>query len=55
MVGDREHDISGAAKAGVSSIGVLYGYGDLQELKQAGADYIVDRPEKILRIVSRPI
>ena len=41
MVGDREHDIIGASKFGIDSIGVLYGYGDYNELKNAGATYIV--------------
>jgi len=38
MIGDREHDIIGAKKNGVASIGVLYGYGSREEL--AGADHI---------------
>ncbi len=41
MVGDREHDIIGAKKTGMESIGVLYGYGSREELASAGADYIV--------------
>ena len=41
MVGDREHDIAGAKKAGLTSVGVLYGYGSYAELHNAGADYIV--------------
>ena len=41
MLGDRKHDIIGAKKAGVKSIGVLWGYGDEEELKQAGADFII--------------
>ena len=41
MLGDRKHDIEGAKKAGVKSAGVLWGYGDRQELEEAGADYIV--------------
>lgn len=41
MVGDREHDILGAKKVGIDSVGVLYGYGSREELEQAGADYIV--------------
>lgn len=32
MIGDRNHDIIGAAKAGIDSIGVLYGYGSKDEL-----------------------
>ena len=27
MIGDRRHDMIGASKAGIRSIGVLYGYG----------------------------
>lgn len=41
MIGDRKHDIIGAKTVGIDSIGVLYGYGDREELVQAGADYIV--------------
>ena len=42
MIGDREHDIIGAKEVGISSIGVLFGYGDRNELEKAGADFIVD-------------
>lgn len=42
MVGDREHDILGAIKNGIDSIGVLCGYGSREELEKAGADYIVN-------------
>ncbi len=42
MIGDREHDIIGAKKVGIDSIGVLFGYGDRNELKEAGVDFIVD-------------
>ncbi len=41
MVGDREHDVIGAKKAGIDCLGVLYGFGSREELEQAGADYIV--------------
>jgi phosphoglycolate phosphatase len=37
MVGDRKYDINGAKLCGIDSIGVLYGYGNLKELKEAGA------------------
>ena len=40
MIGDRKHDILGARKTGLKSCGVLFGYGSLDELKTAGADYI---------------
>ncbi len=41
MIGDRKHDVIGAKEMGVESIGVLYGFGDKEELEQAGADHIV--------------
>lgn len=37
MVGDRSFDVSGAAVCGLPCIGVLYGYGDKTELKDAFA------------------
>jgi len=42
MIGDREHDIIGAKNNMISSIGVLYGYGNWEELENAGADYFID-------------
>lgn len=51
MIGDREHDILGAERAGIASVGVLFGYGSYEELKTAGADYIVDNPENIYQIL----
>ena len=41
MVGDRKHDIIGAKEAGVDSIGVLYGYGSLAELRESVPNHIV--------------
>jgi haloacid dehalogenase superfamily, subfamily IA, variant 1 with third motif having Dx(3-4)D or Dx(3-4)E len=41
MVGDREHDIIGARAVGMTSVGVLYGYGSREELTAVGADHIV--------------
>lgn len=51
MIGDREHDIIGAKKNGIDSLGVLYGYGSYNELKNAGASYIVESPTDILKYV----
>lgn len=52
MIGDREHDIIGANKVGIASIGVLYGYGDLQELETADATYIAKNTREIYEIVT---
>ena len=48
MVGDRHHDIEGAAAEGIDSLGVLYGYGNREELEKAGADYIAETPADII-------
>lgn len=42
MVGDRKHDVIGAKENGMECIGVLFGYGDREELEAAGADRIVE-------------
>nr|WP_294491525.1 HAD family hydrolase [uncultured Mediterraneibacter sp.] len=47
MIGDRKHDILGAKKAGIRSIGVLYGYGSREELESAGANVIAATPKEI--------
>lgn len=40
MVGDRKHDVLGAKENKLACIGVLYGYGSIEELTLAGADAI---------------
>ena len=52
MIGDRHHDIEGAKDNDLDSIGVLYGYGDLLELKKAGANFIAESPKDILKIIN---
>ena len=51
MVGDRRHDIIGAKENGLDSMGVLYGYGDRDELEKAGAVYIAETPGDISEII----
>ncbi len=51
MVGDREHDVLGAAKCSLDSIGVLFGYGSREELESAGATYIAETVADIENIV----
>lgn len=52
MIGDREHDIIGAKRAGLHSIGVLYGYGSAEELRKAGAEQTADTPEQVYEKLS---
>ena len=47
MIGDRKHDITGARKNNIRSIGVLFGYGSREELENAGADYIAENAKDI--------
>ena len=51
MVGDRLFDIEGGRKAGTKTIGVTYGYGTEEELRQAGCDECVDSPQGILDVL----
>ncbi|MDL2225251.1 HAD family hydrolase [Eubacteriales bacterium OttesenSCG-928-M02] len=55
MVGDRSHDILGAKKNHMDSIGVLFGYGDEEELTSAGATYIVDSVQALSILLSGPV
>lgn len=40
MIGDRKFDIEASLQAGLSNIGVSYGYGSIEELETAGAQKI---------------
>ncbi len=51
MVGDRHHDIDGAKAVGLSSVGVLYGYGDRAEHETAGADAIAESVDELYRLL----
>lgn len=51
MVGDRKYDIIGAKKNDLDSIGVLFGFGDYEELRDAGATYIAKSVSDILKYV----
>jgi phosphoglycolate phosphatase len=53
MVGDRMFDMQGAVETGIPSIGVLYGYGDRQELINAGATLLADTPADVVKLLCR--
>ena len=53
MIGDTKYDIIGAKQFNLTTLAVTYGYGSRQELKAAGADYIVDSPQQILEFLTR--
>ncbi|MDD3280018.1 MAG: HAD family hydrolase [Bacteroidales bacterium] len=47
-VGDTSVDMLTAHNAGLKSIGVLWGFRSKEELLQAGADIIIEKPEELL-------
>jgi phosphoglycolate phosphatase len=47
MVGDRSHDIVGARSRSLPCIGVTWGIGTTKELRDAGADAIVEAPAEL--------
>ena len=51
MIGDREHDVLGGSAHGLDTVGVLFGYGDREELERAGATYIAATPAEIVKIL----
>ncbi|NLH96286.1 MAG: HAD hydrolase-like protein, partial [Clostridiaceae bacterium] len=50
-VGDREHDVIGARRAGLDCIGVLFGYGSGEELISAGAALVVETVEELREVL----
>lgn len=50
MIGDREIDISSAKANGLRSVGVLWGFGDMNELSEAGADAILNDPNELSKV-----
>lgn len=53
MVGDRIHDIIGAKKNKIDSIGVLYGYGSEEEFSGAKPDYYVRTVQELEMLLNK--
>ncbi len=51
MIGDTRYDRLMAWAAGVSAVGVAWGYHSPEELLASGADYIAGRPSDLARLV----
>jgi phosphoglycolate phosphatase len=52
MVGDRAQDVFGAKVNRVRAIGALWGYGTREELLEAGASVLVERPAMLAAVLS---
>lgn len=50
-VGDSEVDVRTAKNANMICIGVTWGFRDREVLEQEGADYIVNKPNEILKVL----
>ena len=51
MVGDRSHDVLGAAAHGLDCAGALWGYGSAAELTAAGALRLCAKPAEVLEVL----
>lgn len=49
MVGDTKYDVIGAKSHGIPTIGVSWGYGSVEEMLEAGAIGIAEKPADILK------
>lgn len=53
MIGDREHDILGARRHGIETIGVAYGYGSSEELDIAKPYARISQFSDVLHVLGR--
>lgn len=51
-VGDSDVDVKTAKNSGIICVGVTWGFRDREVLEQEGADYIIDRPHELLKIIT---
>ena len=50
-IGDTIGDVKESKVAGVKCVAVTWGYHSRKELENVGADYVVDKPEELLKIL----
>lgn len=53
MVGDTEFDVIGASAHGIPTIGVNWGYGDIEAMERAGAAAIAHDTEELLTLLEK--
>ncbi len=51
MVGDRKYDLNSAEKLGMDAVGVLYGFGDFEELNSCKSVKLINNIKEILEIL----
>ncbi len=53
FIGDSDVDIKTGLNAGMVAIGVLWGFRTKEQLKAAGAEYLVETPEKLVSLIKQ--
>jgi len=51
MIGDTLFDIEGGKENGLSTIAVTYGFGEKEDLENAGPDYLVENVEELYEVL----
>lgn len=51
MIGDRHFDINGAKEFDLDSVGITFGFGSEQELREAGATFIAQNCDEVEKII----
>lgn len=52
MIGDRKYDVNGAHMAGIKCAGILWGFGNRQEFEECSADYILETPDDVWKLLN---
>lgn len=53
MVGDTAFDVTGASVHHIPTVGVAWGYGQVQDMLDAGAVAIINKPEELPRLLEK--
>lgn len=53
MVGDTDYDVIGAKAHGIPTIGVTWGYGEVEAMKTAGVVALANTPEELHHLLSQ--
>lgn len=53
MIGDTVFDVVGAAAHKIPTVGVAWGYGNVEDMKNAGAMAIAETPEQLLDLLNK--
>ena len=50
MIGDKAEDVIAAKANDIKTVGVLYGFGTAVELKEAGAAFLIKKPDDLIKL-----